>query len=232
MLRPARRDCDRSHRQRARVRREERVRRRLPVERAEDRPLEVEVLERCLDRDVGRRGDRVERQRGPQVREPPVDPLVDRIRVELELRCPPSEADTDPLHACLERLFVDVVEDDFVARFERDLGDPGAHRPGADDADDGAGEVVRPVWLVHGFTVRQRAVRPLMSITSTASSVRAGSEFVEAIDGRAGFGSGVAVDVSDNRAIEGLARMCRQVDNAGGALDSLKASNGWRQERQ
>ena len=159
MLRPAGRDGDRGHRQRARVRREERLRRRLPVERAEDRPLEVEVLDRSLDGDVGSRGDRVERHRRPQVRKAPVDPLVDRIRVELELRGPPAKADADALHPCLERRFVDVVEDDLVARFERDLGDPGAHRPGAHDADDGAGQVVRSVGLVHGLTVRQRPVR-------------------------------------------------------------------------
>ena len=109
-----------------------------------------------LDGDVDRRGNRVQRDRGPEVREPPVDPVVDRIRVELELRGPPAKADTDALHPCLERLFVDVVERDFVARFERNLGDPRAHRPGADDADHGAGEVVRPVGLVHGLTVRQR----------------------------------------------------------------------------
>ena len=151
---------DRRHRQRARVRREERLRRRLPVERAEDRPLEVDVLERRLDDDVGRRGDRVERDRRPQVREPTVDPLVDRVRVELELRRTPPEADANPLDPSLERLFVDVVQHDLVARLERDLGDPRAHRPGAHDADDCAGKVVSAVWLVHGLTVRQRPVRP------------------------------------------------------------------------
>ena len=169
VLRPAGRDRDRGHRQRARVRRQERVRRRLPVERTEDRPLEVEVLDRRLDGDVGRRGDRVERHRRPQVRKSPVDPLVDRIRVELELRGPPAKADPDPLHPCLERLFVDVVEHDLVARFERDLGDPRAHRPGADDADDGAGQVVGSVRLVHGLTVRQRSVRPARSPASMSA---------------------------------------------------------------
>ena len=160
VLRPARRDGDRRHRQGAGVRREERLRRRLPVERAEDRPLEVDVLERRLDDDVGRRGDRVERDRGPQVGEPTVDPLVDRVGVELELRRTPPEADANPLDPSLERLFVDVVQHDLVACLERDLGDPRAHRPRAHDADDCARKVVSAVWLVHGLTVRQRRVRP------------------------------------------------------------------------
>ena len=74
----------------------------------------------------------------PQVREPPVDPLVDRIRRRARASRTPPEADADPLDPSLERLLVDVVEHDLVAGLERDLGDPGAHRPGADDADDGA----------------------------------------------------------------------------------------------
>ena len=169
MLRSARRDGNRRHRKRAGVRREERLRRRLPVDRAEDRPLEVDVLERRLDDDVCRRGDRVERDRGPEVCEPTVDPLVDRVGVELELRRTPPEADANPLDPSLERLLVDVVQRDLVARLERDLGDPRAHRPGAHDADDCAGQVVSAVWLVHGLTVRQRRVRPAhwMSMRST-----------------------------------------------------------------
>ena len=31
---------------------------------------------------------------------------------------------------------VDVVDQDLMAGFERQLGDPGAHRPGPDDADE------------------------------------------------------------------------------------------------
>ena len=106
--------------------------------------------------DVGRRGDRVQRHRRAQVRKATLDPVVDRIRVELELRRAPAEAGADPLDPSFERLLVDVVEHDLVARLERDLGDPRAHRPRADDTDDGAGEVVGPVRLVHDLTVRQR----------------------------------------------------------------------------
>jgi hypothetical protein len=45
----------------------------------------------------------------------------------------------------------DVVEDDFAAGLERDLTDPGAHRAGADDADDGRQTVARrpPGALAH-----------------------------------------------------------------------------------
>ena len=49
---------------------------------------------------------------------------------------PVGEALADPRSAALDRGRVDVVEDDLVAGLERDLGDAGAHRPGADHADD------------------------------------------------------------------------------------------------
>ena len=58
-------------------------------------------------------------------------------RVEAELGGAPRQAVADPLAASLDGRLVDVVEDDLAAGLERDLGDPRAHRPGADDADDG-----------------------------------------------------------------------------------------------
>jgi hypothetical protein len=157
MVRPVRRFRDRRHRQRTGIRGQDRFGGRLPIERAEDRPLEAEILDGRLDRDVSRRSHGVQRHCRAQGREPTLDPGIDRIRVELELRRAPPQPGPDPLDATVERLLVDVVEDDLVARLERDLGDPGAHRPSADDTDDGAGEIVGPVRFVHGLTVRQRA---------------------------------------------------------------------------
>ena len=42
--------------------------------------------------------------------------------------------------------FIDVVEHDLVAGLERELGDPGAHRPGSDHADDPASRRRRDGW--------------------------------------------------------------------------------------
>ena len=55
--------------------------------------------------------------------------------VEVEARGPADEAVADPLPAAFDGGLVDVVEDDLVAVLEGELGDPGAHRPGPDDAD-------------------------------------------------------------------------------------------------
>ena len=67
--------------------------------------------------------------------EPAVDPVVDRVGVELELRRAAGEPVADPVRPRSMAAVVDVVEDDLVAGLERELGDPGAHRPGPDDAD-------------------------------------------------------------------------------------------------
>ena len=135
-LRAGRRLGDRGDRERARVRREDRVGRGDGVEHPEDRPLEVQILERGLDDDVGLRPDGVERVAVPEASQPPVDPVVDRVGVELQSRRAAGEPVTDPLPPALDRGLVDVVEDDLVAGLERELGDPGAHRSGADDPDD------------------------------------------------------------------------------------------------
>ena len=71
-----------------------------------------------------------------QAVEPGGDPGVGPVRIEAELRRPSRQAVADPLAPTLEGRVVDVVEDDLAARLEGDLRDPGAHRPGTDDADD------------------------------------------------------------------------------------------------
>ena len=72
----------------------------------------------------------------PELGDPAVDPRIDRVGVEVELRGAPAKSVTDAFGGALDRITVDVVEDDLPAGLERDLGDPGAHHPGAHDADD------------------------------------------------------------------------------------------------
>ena len=80
--------------------------------------------------------DVVERWRVAQALEAAVDPVVGRVRVEVERG---RRAARGPLRialvTALDRGGVHVVERDPVAGLERELGDPGAHRPGPDDAD-------------------------------------------------------------------------------------------------
>ena len=170
MIGPVRGGRDRGHRQRAGVRCQDRLGGRLAVEHAENRPLQVEVLDGRLDRDVGRGGDSVERQRRAQGREPTLDPVVDRIRVEFELRRAPAQAGSNPLNPSLEGILVDVVEHDLVTRLERDLGDPRAHGSGAHDTDDGSGEIVGPVRFVHVVTVRQTTSGPTTPVGGRLSN--------------------------------------------------------------
>ena len=56
--------------------------------------------------------------------------------IEIEPPRPSLQAGPDPTAAALDGGRVDVVDEDLVAGFERELGDPGAHRPGPDDADE------------------------------------------------------------------------------------------------
>ncbi len=80
-------------------------------------------------------GNVVERGGDAQPRQPPIDPGVHRIVVELELRRPAAEAKTNAVASPLGRRGIDVVDDHVPARLERDLRDPGAHDAGADDPD-------------------------------------------------------------------------------------------------
>ena len=77
----------------------------------------------------------------------PIEPLghprVDPDRIEIQLPGAPRQPVAYPLATALDGGVVDVVEDDLAARFERHLPDPGAHRPGPDDPDDGRQCVAR-----------------------------------------------------------------------------------------
>ena len=107
------------------------------IERAQDRALRGQVLEHGLDDQARVRiGQDVQRGCRPQAREAAVDPRLGRIRIEIEPPRPSLQARPDPATAALDGGRVDVVDQDLVAGFERELGDPGAHRPGPDDADE------------------------------------------------------------------------------------------------
>ena len=135
---PGRRCRYRSDRQRARIRRQEHLRPAGCVEGAEDRPLELEILERRLDHDAGLRTDGIERVRVTKPGQPTGDPFVDAVRVEVQARGSASEAVADPGPTSRDRGLVDVVQDDLVPVLERQLGDPRAHRARPDDSDDRA----------------------------------------------------------------------------------------------
>ncbi len=113
------------------------------VERSEDRPLQREVLDRGLDDQVGVVGEPVDGRDVAHAVEPGSHPVVGVGLVEAELRGASRQSVADPLAASLDGRLVDVVEDDLAAGLERDLADPRAHRPGADDADDGGQTVAR-----------------------------------------------------------------------------------------
>ena len=132
-----RRGSNRRDGQRAGVRRQDRRRIGHRVESPEDRPLEVEILEGGLDHDVGFIAELLEDDGVAQAADPLVDPVVDPRGIVGDLRRPPRQAVRDPVAAMSERRLVDVVEDDLVAGLERELGDPRAHHPGTDDADEG-----------------------------------------------------------------------------------------------
>jgi hypothetical protein len=64
------------------------------------------------------------------------DPVIDAVRVEIEAHGPPAKTITHPDPAPLDRRLVDIMEHDLVSGLERELGDPGAHRPGSNHAHD------------------------------------------------------------------------------------------------
>ena len=57
-------------------------------------------------------------------------------RMQAAFHRPPGQPVEDPFARGIEGGLVDVVEDDLAASLECHLPDPGAHRPGTDDADD------------------------------------------------------------------------------------------------
>ena len=126
---------DRDHGQRARVRREGRVGR-GGIQCSKDVALELEVLDRGLDRDVDLAAEPGEGLGLAEARESAVDPVVDRVGVEAQLRRAFCEPVADPFTTPLDGGLVDVVNDDLVAVLEGELGDPGTHRSRADHADD------------------------------------------------------------------------------------------------
>ena len=130
-----RRRGDRGHRQGARVRGEDRGGGRAGIERSEDRLLEVEVLERGLDHEVGLGGDRLHRRRGAESQDLGFHPVVHRVAVQAGLPRPSRQAIVHPGDGPLDGHRVNVVQEDLVATLERDLRDPRAHRPRADDPD-------------------------------------------------------------------------------------------------
>ena len=128
---------DRCHRDGARVGREDRAWSGGRVERPEDRSFGLEILERRFDDEVRRRGRDVVEGRGvAQALETTLHPGVGGIGIEIEAGGAPFEAGPDARPAALDGGRVDVVDADLVAGFERELGDPRAHRPGTHHADD------------------------------------------------------------------------------------------------
>src|SRR5206468_1097097 len=75
-------------------------------------------------------------RRGAQPDEPTVDPVLDRVGIQVEARGTTGEPVPDAIGRVLEGRLVDVVQDDLVAGFESELGDAGPHGPRPDDADD------------------------------------------------------------------------------------------------
>jgi hypothetical protein len=122
--------------QRARVRREDRVGRCLRVERPEDRLLEPEVLERRLHDQRGLGRQAVEGVGVAEAADPAVDPVLDRVGIEIELGRTPRQTLADARARPLDGLWIDVVDHDFPAVLESDLGDPRPHDSRADDPDD------------------------------------------------------------------------------------------------
>ena len=93
--------------------------------------LELEPLGRRLDHELAR-------ARGPRARAPaPAAPRPPRASSASSARARRAFASprADPLDAALERLGDRVVQQRARAGQARELGDPGAHRAGADDAD-------------------------------------------------------------------------------------------------
>jgi hypothetical protein len=100
-------------------------------------PAFPQILERRLDEELRvRRGEVVQCRRVGKPLEPARDPGLGRIGVEVETRGAPLQPAADPGAPALDGSRVDIVEAYLVAGLERELGDPRAHRPGADDTDD------------------------------------------------------------------------------------------------
>ncbi len=138
-----RRGGDLRHRERRRVRREDRVRPADALELGEQGALRLELLDDRLDHEVaGREG--LELGRRLEARDRAV-PLLLRALALLDLA---REEVTDPRRGRLAELVGDLAPDDGEARLDRDLRDPGAHRAEPDDSDlldlHGGGNLPRP----------------------------------------------------------------------------------------
>ena len=120
---------------RAGVRRKDRVGGRLCVERTEDRLFEPEVLEGGFHDQRGLGGKAIEGMRVAETGDPAVDPVLDRVGIQIQLGSAPRETVADALARAVDRLRIDVVDQDLPAVFQPDLGDPRTHHPGADDAE-------------------------------------------------------------------------------------------------
>ena len=122
---------------------------------AEQVALQLEVLGRGLDHEVAvRRGPRRSGRCGAAPAPPRPPPRSSgRARRRGAGRC----GDLDP---ALERLAVEVVEDGLVAAERGDLGDPGAHRPGADDPDPAALGTLTQRPRSRAFASRGRPASP------------------------------------------------------------------------
>ena len=96
------------------------------AQRGEQLALELEALGRRLD-------DQAAAGQPAELRRPPA--TVARLALEAALRPPALEAVGDLGQAALARLVDGVVQQRAGARRGGELRDPGAHGPGADDAD-------------------------------------------------------------------------------------------------
>ncbi len=129
-LGPCRRRGDLGHRQRRRVRGEDRIGTADPVQIREESELRLELFDDRLDHEVAvcerlELGDRRETTHGGVALVPGYQALVDLAAEELR----------DARGSSGAELGRDLPSDRLVARLDRELGDPRAHRTEADHAD-------------------------------------------------------------------------------------------------
>ena len=67
--------------------------------------------------------------------DPALDPRIGRVGIEIQASDTPLEPGTDARTAARDGGRVHVVERHLATGLDGDLGDTGAHRPGADHAD-------------------------------------------------------------------------------------------------
>ena len=121
---------DLRHRERGRVRRENRVRPHDPLELTEELQLRAEILHDRLDDEVAVGEVRELRREREQIERRRALCRAHALLVHLAL-----EEVRDPLVRVRPELARDLAPDSLVAGLDRQLRDPGAHRPEAHDAD-------------------------------------------------------------------------------------------------